>query len=159
VLDASALPAAALDRAMDDLLGRTASDRCTLRLNVPGDYDFPVVAEALAPGVESLRPFRTLPQLQGPTFRRMLRERATVVQDDCRAAAAGADAEFAEPYFRQLIELYGGMSAFIAAPVFVAGAIEGVISVHTLGAPRSWTPDEIAAAESVSARVARAVAQ
>jgi GAF domain-containing protein len=120
---------------------------------VPGDYAFPVVSESCAAGVESLRDFRTLPQLDGPTFRRMQREQGMVVQNDCRAAAAGADEEFAEPYFRRLIELYGGMSAFIAVPVFVGGELEGVISVHALGAPRTWSPRDIEAAETAAAVV------
>jgi GAF domain-containing protein len=157
MLDRSAVPEPLLEDAISDLRSRTSSERCTLRLNVAGDYAFPVVCEALAPGVASLRDFRELPQLDGPTFRRIRREKSMVVQNDCRAAAAGADEEFAEPYFLQLIELYGGMSAFIAAPVWIGEQLEGVISVHALGAPRTWTPADIQATEDAQAAVRNAL--
>jgi GAF domain-containing protein len=158
VIERSLVPEAGLDRIIAELRLRTASDRCTLRLNIAGDYEFPVICEERRADVDSLRDFRTLPQLAGPTFRRILRERQTVVQNDCRSAAAGADPEFAEPYFRDLIELYGGMSAFIAAPVFITGELEGVVSVHALGAPRTWTADEVATAEQAAGSIAGAIA-
>ena len=158
MIERSLVPEAALDRIIAELRLRTASERCTLRLNVAGDYEFPVICEDRRADVHSLRDFRTLPQLAGPTFRRILRERETIVQNDCRLAAAGADPEFAEPYFRDLIELYGGMSAFIAAPVFIGGELEGVVSVHALGTPRAWTGTEVAAAEQAADSIADAVA-
>jgi GAF domain-containing protein len=157
VLDRSAVPEPLLEDAISDLRSSTSSERCTLRLNVAGDYAFPVICEALAPGVASLRDFRTLPQLDGPTFRRIRREKSVVVQNDCLAAAAGADEEFAEPYFRRLIELYGGMSAFIAAPVWIGEQLEGVISVHALGAPRTWSAADIEATEDAQAAVQNAL--
>jgi GAF domain-containing protein len=157
VLDVPAPLHPELDETIGDLRDRTESQRCTLRLNVPGGYAFPVVSESCGPGVASLRDFQTLPQLAGPTFRRMQREHGLVVQNDCRAAAAGADEEFAEPYFRQLIELYGGMSAFIAVPVFIWGELEGVVSVHALGHPRAWAGVDIAAAEAAADAITHAL--
>jgi GAF domain-containing protein len=159
MLDRLAVPEPQLESAIGELRMETSSERCTLRLNVAGDYAFPVICEALAPGVASLRDFRTLPQLDGPTFRRIRREKSMVVQNDCRAAAAGADAEFAEPYFRRLIELYGGMSAFIAAPVWIGKHLEGVISVHALGAPRTWSAADIQATANAQAAVRDAITQ
>ena len=158
MLDRLAVPEPQLESAIGELRTETSSERCTLRLNVASDYAFPVICEALAPGVASLRDFRTLPQLDGPTFRRIRREKSMVVQNDCRAAAAGADAEFAEPYFRRLIELYGGMSAFIAAPVWIGKRLEGVISVHALGAPRTWSAADIQATANAQAAVRDAIA-
>ena len=90
--------------------------------------------------------FRTLGQVEGPTFRRILREREMVVQNDCYAAANGADAEYSEDYFRDLIELYGGMAAFIATPVWLRDRLEGVISLHQLGHAREWSEADVAAA-------------
>jgi GAF domain-containing protein len=147
VLAPSGLPIAALQGVVDELRAQIDCERCTLRLDVPGAYSFPVVCEALAPGVASLRSFTTLPQLAGPTFRRIARERTLVVQNDCRHAAAGGDPEFAEPYFRALIDLYGGMAAFIAAPIWRGAELEGVISLHALGEPRAWSATDVAAAE------------
>lgn len=157
MLDRSTVPEPQLENVVRELRTKTSSERCTLRLNVAGDYAFPVICEALAPGVASLRNFRTLPQLDGPTFRRIRREKSMVVQNDCHAAAAGADKEFAEPYFRQLIELYGGMSAFIAAPVWIGEHLEGVISVHALGAPRTWSAADIQATANAQATVREAI--
>jgi GAF domain-containing protein len=97
--------------------------------------------------------FRTLGQVEGPTFRRILREREMVVQNDCYAAANGADAEFSEDYFRDLIELYGGMAAFIATPIWLHDRLEGVISLHQLGHPREWSQADVAAATSAGESV------
>lgn len=151
--------AAELETIIDELRLGTDGSRCTLRLDIPGDYAFPVVCESLAPGVESLMDFRTVGQVEGPTFRRILREREMVVQNDCRAAASGGDSEFSEDYFRELIDMYGGMAAFIATPVWLDGKLEGVISLHQLGHAREWTAGEIAlaaaAGESVRAVLRR----
>jgi GAF domain-containing protein len=97
--------------------------------------------------------FRTLGQVEGPTFRRILREREMVVQNDCYAAANGADAEYSEDYFRDLIELYGGMAAFIATPVWLDGRLEGVISLHQLGHAREWSDADVAAAAAAGESV------
>jgi GAF domain-containing protein len=97
--------------------------------------------------------FRTLGQVEGPTFRRILREREMVIQDDCYAAANGADAEYSEDYFRDLIELYGGMAAFIATPVWVDGRLAGVISLHQLGHARKWSAADVAAAAAAGESV------
>jgi GAF domain-containing protein len=153
MLDPTHLPVDELQTMTADLQRRVNCNRCTLRLDVPGDYAFPVVCEALSPGVASLRSFTTLPQLEGPTFRRIRRERGLVIQNDCRAAAEGDDPEFAEPYFRTLMELYGGMAAFIAVPVWNGAELEGVISLHALGDPSIWSASEIDAAERAQQRV------
>lgn len=139
---------------VEELRAATNAHRVTLRQDVPGEYAFPVTHEALAAGVASLKDFTDLDQLDSPTFGRILRERSTVVQNDCRAAANGADAEFAGEYHRRLIDLYGGMAAFITAPVWIGDRLVGAISVHELDGPRNWTSDEVertkAAAEQVS---------
>ncbi len=158
MLERDGLPTAALEEIVSDLHAQVGCERCTLRLDVPGDYAFPVVCEAVSPGVASLRSFTTLPQQQGPTFRRIARERTLVVQNDCRRAAAGDDPEFAEPYFRELIDLYGGMAAFIAAPVWNGAELEGVVSLHALGRPRVWSPADVAAAERAQKLVTDALA-
>jgi GAF domain-containing protein len=33
------------------------------------------------------------------------------------------------------------------------GRLEAIVSVHQLGAPRHWTPDEVAAASAAAERV------
>jgi GAF domain-containing protein len=157
MLDPARLPVDELQAITADVHRRVDCHRCTLRLDVPGDYAFPVVCEALSRGVASLRSFTTLPQLEGPTFRRIRRERGLVIQNDCRAAAEGDDPEFAESYFRTLMDLYGGMAAFIAVPVWNGSELDGVISLHALGDPRVWSASEINVAEHAQQRVTDAL--
>ena len=104
-----------LQALMDELLAALAVGRCTLRQDLPGDYAYPVTHEALAPGVHSLRDVRAVDHRTAPTVKKVLRERRIVVQNDCRAAA-DADPEFDNPGFRDMLGIYGGLAAFIAAP-------------------------------------------
>jgi GAF domain-containing protein len=65
------------------------------------------------------------------------------VQDDCRAA-------FDDPAFRRMLDVYGGLAAQIVTPVVVDGAVRAIVSLHQLGAPRTWTPEEIALARETA---------
>jgi GAF domain-containing protein len=130
---------------LDDLLAATAADRVTLRRDVPGDYPFPIVEEALAPGAGSLREERSVHLPTQPVVREVVRGRQ-VVQDDCRAADQ-------DPGFRRMLDAYGGLAAQIVTPVMAGGRLEAIVSVHQLGAPRHWTPDEVAAASAAAERV------
>ena len=142
---------------VSELRSATNASRVTLRQDVPGDYLYPVTHEALDEGVESLRDFRVLDQVSSPTFKRIGRERQMIVQEDCRAAAAGADPEYAVDYHRDLIELYGGLSAFIALPVFIGERLSAVISVHELRGPRRWSAEEIEVSRAAAEQVRRLV--
>ena len=59
---------AELEAIIAELRPATDGSRCTLRLDIPGDYAFPVVCESLAPGVDSLMEFRTVGQVEGPNL-------------------------------------------------------------------------------------------
>ncbi len=133
---------------MEALLAATGASRTTLRIESP-DEMFPVVAEALAPGVSSIVDVRA------PHFSRqpVLLEAQTgrqVVQNDCLSASA-------EPHFREMLELYGGMRAQIVTPIMGEGAVRAIISLHQLGEARTWTEHEKAlcneAAEKVRAQL------
>jgi GAF domain-containing protein len=128
-----------------DLLAATGASRVTLRRDVSGEYAFPVVEEALAPGVASLREERTVHLPTQPVVLELERGRQ-VVQDDCRAA-------FDDPDFLRMLDAYGGLAAQIVTPVFAEGRLEAIVSVHQLGAPRSWTPAEVDVASAAAARV------
>lgn len=128
-----------------DLLAATAASRVTLRRNVPGGYAFPVVGEALADGVASLREERSVHLPTQPVVRELAAGQQ-VVQDDCRAA-------YDDVSFRRMLDAYGGLAAQIVTPVFADGRLEAIVSVHQLGAPRAWTADEVAAASAAAARV------
>ena len=135
-----------LEDALRDLLESTRASRVTLRRDLPGESAFPVVAEALAPGVESLREERSIHLPSQPVVLELLRGRQ-VVQDDA------ADA-YDDPAFQRMLEVYGGLAAQIVTPVMRDGTLEAIVSVHQLGAPRRWTDDEIAAATRAAERVA-----
>jgi GAF domain-containing protein len=128
-----------------DLLESTRASRVTLRRDLPGESAFPVVAEALAPGVGSLREERSVHLPSQPVVLEMLRGRQ-VVQDDAAAA-------YDDSAFQRMLDVYGGLAAQIVTPVMREGTLEAIVSVHQLGTPRRWTDDEIAAAARAAERV------
>ena len=130
---------------LEELLAGTGASRVTLRQDVPGDYAFPVTHEALAPGVPSLREERTVELRTQPVVLE-LRQGRQVVQDDCRRA-------FDDPAYQRMLETYGGLAAQIVTPVFRAGRLAAIVSLHQLGSPRRWTAEEIAAATRAAAKV------
>ena len=133
-----------LEDVLAELLETTRASRVTLRRDLPGD-PFPVVAEALAPGVGSLREERSVHLPSQPVVLELLRGRQ-VVQDDAASA-------YDDPAFQRMREVYGGLAAQIVTPVMRDGALEAIVSVHQLGAPRRWADDEIAAAARAAERV------
>jgi GAF domain-containing protein len=130
---------------LEELLAGTGASRVTLRQDVPGDYAFPVTHEALAPGVPSLREERSVDLRTQPVVLE-LRQGRQVVQDDCRRA-------FDDPAYQRMLETYGGLAAQIVTPVFRAGKLAAIVSLHQLGSPRRWTAEEIAAATRAAANV------
>ena len=128
-----------------DLLESTRASRVTLRRDLPGESAFPFVAEALAPGVGSLREERSVHLPSQPVVLELLRGRQ-VVQDDAAAA-------YDDPAFQRMLDVYGGLAAQIVTPVMRDGTLEAIVSVHQLDAPRRWTDDEIAAATRAAERV------
>jgi GAF domain-containing protein len=130
---------------LEELLARTEASRVTLRRDVPGDYAFPVTHEALAPGVGSLREERSV-DLRGQPVVREVQQGRQVVQDDCRSA-------FADPAFQRMLETYGGLAAQIVTPVFANGSLAAIVSLHQLGAPRSWTEAEVALCSEAADRI------
>ena len=123
---------------LEQLLHATRASRVTLRRDVPGETAFPVVEEALAPGVGSLRDERTVYLPSQPVVREVQAGRQ-VVQDDCASA-------FDDAAFQRMLVAYGGLAAQIVTPVTVDGRLEAILSLHQLSAPRRWTDEEIAAA-------------
>lgn len=132
-------------RVLEGLLAATGAGRVTLRQGIPGEYAFPVVHEALAPGVPSLRHERTVDLRTQPVVLELQRG-IQVVQDDCRVA-------FDDPAFHQMLETYGGLAAQIVTPIQIGGRLEAILSLHQLGTPRHWTGDEIAAASAAAAEL------
>ena len=133
---------------LQELLDRAGATRTTLRLDLP-DLGFQiddVAAEALAPGIPSLRGDTSIDQRAAASARFLERERRLLVQPDC------LDTEAAPP--PELIRLYG-VRAQMLGPVIRSGELTGWISVHDTRDAREWRPADIAALEEAIARVIR----
>ena len=127
---------------VEKLLERTGASRTTIRLDTPGDV-FPVVAEALAPGVRSIRDDTAIDLRAAPTFQFLERGRRNLVQDDCSAGE--------NPPPPELIELYG-VKAQMLAPLVRDDRVVGIVSVHDAPSTRRWTDENVAALEDGSRR-------
>jgi GAF domain-containing protein len=131
-----ALRATALEAIVAALREQVDVDRCTLRLEVAGEY-FPVVHEALTPGTGTLIGDRKV-SLQGqPVVEAILAGAEQVVQPDCASASD-------DPAFQAMLGHYGGLAAQIVTPVKDGTELLGIISLHHLGSPREWSERELA---------------
>jgi hypothetical protein len=129
-----------------ELLERTGASRTTLRIDDTPGQVFPVKAEALAQGINSIAGDNTIPIRESATFVWIDRERRILVQEDLLTADPAPAAA--------LMERYGGRAQMLA-PVELGGELVGLVSVHYVPGPRNWTGEEIAAVEDVVARVRR----
>jgi GAF domain-containing protein len=144
------LRGAALEAVVSTLRAEVAVDRCTLRLDVPGQY-FPVVHESLKPGARTLIGDREV-SLQGqPVVEAILSGAEQVVQPDTATASE-------DPAFQAMLRHYGGLGAQIVTPVRGQGSLLGIISLHHLGGPREWSKDEKDAAFAAAELVRRLIA-
>jgi GAF domain-containing protein len=128
---------------VESLLLETGASRTTLRLDRPGAV-FPVVAEALAPGIGSIAGDTSIDLRASPTFQFLDRERRLLVQPDL------LDSDPAPP--PELIEQYGAR-AQIVAPIVRDERLAGLVSVHYSPAAREWTAEDVAAVERATAQV------
>jgi maleate isomerase len=126
---------------MSSLLNKVGASRTTIRLDVPkhGFAVNAVVAEARAPGINSIAVEKSLEQRKTQTASWLERERRILVQNDC------LNAEFQPP--KELMQIYGTRAQMLA-PIERDGALTGWISVHYNPSPREWTPAEVAALEA-----------
>jgi maleate isomerase len=134
---------------LQELLVSTGASRTTLRLDLP-DQDAgldTVAAEALAPGIRSIRNDTSIRNLRGAsTVRFLVEQRRPLVQNDCLADALAPPSE--------LIELYG-VRAQMLAPIVRDDRLIGVISVHYVPGPRDWRAEDVAALQEATERVQR----
>jgi GAF domain-containing protein len=135
---------AEIDAILQELLSATGASRVTLREDVPSDV-FPVTHEVLADGTPAIKGVPTPDMPRQPVVLEIQQGRQ-VVQDDCLAASA-------EPHFRAMLELYGGLRAQIVTPVVRGGRVAAIVSLHQLGRTRRWGEDEIEAARRAAERV------
>jgi GAF domain-containing protein len=129
---------------VDRLRAETGASRATVR-GQAGDDPVALLAESLAPGVESMADGQQPAAITAaPTYVVLRETRAILVQDDCVN-------EGPEPP-RSMIERYR-VRAQLVAPVLGGGELIGTISVHQQDAVRHWTQADIAALERVQAEV------
>jgi maleate isomerase len=116
---------------LERLLADTGASRTTLRLQAD-DGMYPVEAEALTEGIQSLRSAQ-LDIRSALTFLALERDRGLLVQEDLLTADPAPPPE--------LIEAYGARAQMLA-PLERDGRVVGVISVHEAKGPRPWTPGD-----------------
>lgn len=134
------LRGAAFNALVEALRTTVAVERCTLRLDVAGEY-FPVVHESRADGTGTLIGDRTV-SLQGqPVVEAILAGAEQVVQPDCAAASD-------DPAFQAMLVHYGGLGAQIVTPARDGDVLLGIISLHHLAGPREWSARELAVARA-----------
>lgn len=126
---------AALQTLVDRLLATFDVGRCTLRLEHPHEL-FPVAIEARDAGVGSLIGDRTVDLRGQPVVEALSSGAGQVVQDD---SAAASD----DPAFQRMLVAYGGLAAQIVTAVRPGGRLRGIISLHELRGPRSWSAEEV----------------
>ncbi len=129
--------------AIETLLQRTGASRTTLRLDRPEGF-FPVVAEALAPGIRSIAGDTSIDLRASATFQSLERDQQLLIQSDLLAADPAPPAE--------LIELYGARAQMLA-PVVRDDSLVGIVSVHYSQGSRTWTDDDVAALEEAVEQV------
>jgi GAF domain-containing protein len=135
------------ERAVQRLLAATAASRVTLRLEDDGG-GFPVVAEACAEGVLSLRAQTGIDLRGAATFIALERDRRVLVQEDLeRADPAPPPA---------LINQYGARAQMLA-PLSGGGRLRGIVSVHESAGPRRWRPQDVDALIAATGAIAHAV--
>jgi GAF domain-containing protein len=139
---------APLQAVVDELIAATTGSRATLRV-ADREGAFPVVAEALAPGVRSIAAETSIDLRSAPTFQYLERELRTLVQDDILASDVAPPPELVQRY---------GARAQLLAPVVERDRMIAFLSVHHAATPRAWTEAEVAAIEAAAVRVAALLA-
>jgi maleate isomerase len=132
---------------MADLRAATNASRTTLRLQSTG-VAFAVVAEALAPGVVSIRDAEIPSLSAAPTVRFLAESLKILIQSDC------VNAELPPP--PDLLAQYA-VRAQMLAPVIGNGGLIGIISVHDNRGPRDWTDNDVAMLRAATRQVHRAL--
>ena len=120
----------------------TRAARVTFRVDLPerGLHCNDVAAEALAPGVKSLRGQTAIDQRAAGSIRWLDDSKRPLVQNDLRGHVEPAPPP-------ELMSIFG-VTAQMLGPVVRGGALTGWISVHVEGGPRQWTEADVRALES-----------
>ena len=128
---------------VEKLLADVGASRTTIRLDRP-DAVFPVVAEATAPGINSIAGATSIDLKAAPTFIFLAEQKRTLIQSDLLNTDVPAPAA--------LIELYGARAQMVA-PILRDDELVGMVSVHYAPGVRDWTQEDIAAIEQAAEQV------
>jgi maleate isomerase len=128
---------------VEKLLADVGASRTTIRLDRP-DAVFPVVAEATAPGINSIAGATSIDLKAAPTFIFLAEQKRPLIQSDLLNTDV--------PPPSALIELYGARAQMVA-PILRDDELVGMVSVHYAPGVRDWTSEDIAALEQAVEQV------
>lgn len=132
---------AALQSIVEDVLRATKSSRVTLRLE---DAAYGIVAEAIVPGVQSLKSLPPPADVRAdPVARQVFDEQVIVVVDRTATHELVHD----DPRGSYQIK------AEIVAPISSEGRCVGALSVHDVSRARRWTARQALAVSAATKRV------
>jgi len=139
-----------LDDVLATLLRASHGSRSTLRIDDPArgwDVDF-VCAEALQPGVKSLRGDGSIDQRAAATVKWMAENKRNLVQPDLTGAPDPAPPP-------ALLTVYAAQAQMLGPLLAKNGYLSGWISVHYIGGTHVFTPDEERALDRAREDVSR----
>jgi maleate isomerase len=143
---------AKMDAILATLLADTNASRTTLRIDLLQfglNVNAPA-AEALAPGVHSIKDKTSLDQRRAVAVRWLEQHRKVFVENDCLNTTPDVAPE------KEVTDVYGIRSEMVA-PVICNDHLIGWVSVHNTRGPHRWTRREIAAIEAACAEVGRRI--
>jgi maleate isomerase len=142
-----------LETKLDDVLARllraTGGSRSTLRIDDPArgwNVDF-VCAEAVNPGVKSLRGDGSIDQRAADTVKWMVQHRRNLVQPDLTRSPVPAPPA-------ALMSAYAAKAQLLGPLLAKDGHLSGWISVHYVESTHAITPDQEQAMDRARAEVA-----
>jgi maleate isomerase len=139
----------ALEAIVDELRVQLGASRVTLRLEMP-DEIYPVVAEACASGIRSIKGDGAVGDLRDvATYQYVEREHKILVQDDLITA---------RPVPPPALIYEFGVRAQMLAPVLVGERLVGIVSIHYVPGVRPWTAEDVALLARGASRVEAVVA-
>jgi len=137
---------------LGSLLKATNASRTTLRIDLP-QFGFNVngpAAEALAPGVHSIKDKTSLDQRNAVAVKWLEKNRRVFVENDCLNTTPDVAPE------QEVTGVYGIRSEMVA-PIIRKDDLIGWVSVHNTRGPHPWTKTEIIAIEAACTAVRREI--
>ena len=121
-----------LTRTARTLLAQVRASRVTVRLDV-ATMNFPVVAEAVAPGIKPAAGDQSIDQRNVPTVKHILETKELLIQPNFSESSPAPPPALLTTY---------GTRAQMLSPILGGAGVIGYISVHSSD-PRPWSKDDI----------------